>query len=430
MARERAEDRYRPRPQATRRIVVVKGDDARSYTVRPWIAGLVAICGIALSVGYIGSTAYLLFRDDLINASFTRKADLQQAYEDRIASLRSEIDKIASRQLLDQVAYDEKVERLLAAQRNLDDRQKAVSTLLDQARSSGLLDDAATADDRAAADPSITGSTADSYAADTTAADIERRFAALGESSATVPVGPDGKPDLKALASDLNRMTAEQAAAVQAIANAAETRADQVATIVERLGVTVNVAKTASVKSDRVDEALGGPFIPMNSPEALASAMADASAAFEKLGVIRKAVGKLPVVAPLASGSVTSNFGSRSDPFLGSTAFHAGIDFRAPTGRDVAATAPGTVVTAGRNGGYGNMVEIDHGHGLTTRYAHLSKIKVELGQKVARGAIIGEVGSTGRSTGPHLHYETRVNGTAVNPMTYLTAGRQIKKLLH
>lgn len=438
MARSRAEDRYRPRAEA-RRIVVVKGDDARSYTVSPWLAGLAVIGVTILSAAYLGATAYLVFRDDLINASFSRNADLQQAYEDRIASLRSEIDKIASRQILDQVAYDEKVERLLAAQRSLDDRQKAVTTLIEQARSSGLIDDGAPGkDDRADLGGDVTGSTT-AYAGEDAAA-IENKFAALTATGRLapeldgaadgVPLNDDGKPDLKVLAGAITRMTAEQAAAVQAIAEAAAARADKVETIVGRLGVTLAIPKeTADAGKPAAGEAVGGPFIPMNSPEALASAMAEASAAFDKLGRIRKAVSRLPVAAPLTAAAVTSNFGSRSDPFLGSAAFHAGIDFRAPTGRDVEATAPGVVVTAGRNGGYGNMVEVDHGKGMSTRYAHLSQIDVKVGQKVVRGTVVGEVGSTGRSTGPHLHYETRINGAPVNPMTYLRAGREIERLL-
>jgi murein DD-endopeptidase MepM/ murein hydrolase activator NlpD len=137
----------------------------------------------------------------------------------------------------------------------------------------------------------------------------------------------------------------------------------------------------------------------------------------------------VPLAAPVSGATMSSNFGSRTDPFLGSLAFHAGIDFRAPTGRAVTATAAGKVVTAGRAGGYGNLVEIDHGRGITTRYAHLSRIEVKVGEQVASGEVVGRVGSTGRSTGPHLHYETRVDGTAVNPKTYLAAGRRIAAML-
>ena len=111
----------------------------------------------------------------------------------------------------------------------------------------------------------------------------------------------------------------------------------------------------------------------------------------------------------------TSGFGVRTDPFLGRPAMHTGLDFRAAQGDPVRATANGKVASAGWAGGYGRMVEIDHGNGLSTRYGHLSEIDVRVGDPVKIGQVIGAVGSTGRSTSPHLHYETRLDGEAVNP---------------
>jgi murein DD-endopeptidase MepM/ murein hydrolase activator NlpD len=116
------------------------------------------------------------------------------------------------------------------------------------------------------------------------------------------------------------------------------------------------------------------------------------------------------------------------DPFLGRPAFHAGIDFESASGQPVRSTAAGRVVTAGWSGGYGNMVEIDHGGGLSTRFGHLSSISVVAGQAVGVGAIVGRVGSTGRSTGPHLHYETRVEGEAVDPLRFLRAGQTLARI--
>ena len=118
----------------------------------------------------------------------------------------------------------------------------------------------------------------------------------------------------------------------------------------------------------------------------------------------------------------TSGFGVRSDPFLGRPAMHTGLDFRAATGDPVRATANGKVVSSGWTGGYGRMVEIDHGNGLSTRYGHLSEIHVKIGDVIKIGQVIGAVGSTGRSTGPHLHYETRIDGDAVDPQKFLRAG--------
>jgi len=126
-----------------------------------------------------------------------------------------------------------------------------------------------------------------------------------------------------------------------------------------------------------------------------------------------------PVIGEI---DTTSGFGVRLDPFLGRPAMHTGLDFRGNTGDPIRATASGTVTSAGWNGGYGRMVEVDHGHGMVTRYGHLSEIDVTVGQHIKIGQVVGRLGSTGRSTGPHLHYETRVDGDAVDPHKFLRAG--------
>lgn len=120
-----------------------------------------------------------------------------------------------------------------------------------------------------------------------------------------------------------------------------------------------------------------------------------------------------------AAGPLTSPFGWRTHPILGTRRLHAGIDIGAPQGTPIRAAADGTVVSAGSRGGYGMTVELDHGSGLTTLYAHQSRISVVPGQRVSRGAVIGAVGSTGMSTGPHLHFEVRVNGNPRDPRAYL-----------
>jgi murein DD-endopeptidase MepM/ murein hydrolase activator NlpD len=118
---------------------------------------------------------------------------------------------------------------------------------------------------------------------------------------------------------------------------------------------------------------------------------------------------------PVLSGAITSGFGVRRHPLLGIALPHAGVDLAARAGSPVVATADGTVSTAAWAGGYGLLVAVEHGRGRQTRYAHLSRLNVAAGQRVRQGDVIGFVGSTGRSTGPHLHYETRVNGRPINP---------------
>lgn len=127
----------------------------------------------------------------------------------------------------------------------------------------------------------------------------------------------------------------------------------------------------------------------------------------------------VPSQKPVSQLAFTSNFGFRSDPFRGSRAMHAGVDIPGPLGTPVYATADGVVGRAQRLGGYGNFVEIEHGQGIETRYGHLSSILVQPNARVKRGQLIGLMGSTGRSTGSHLHYEVRLDGRAVNPMPFL-----------
>jgi murein DD-endopeptidase MepM/ murein hydrolase activator NlpD len=117
------------------------------------------------------------------------------------------------------------------------------------------------------------------------------------------------------------------------------------------------------------------------------------------------------------------------DPFLDRPAMHPGVDLRGEVGEPVHATANGRVTMAGRDGGYGNMVELNHGNGLATRFGHLSEIDVKVGQEVRVGQVIGKVGSTGRSTGPHLHYECRINGEVVDPQKFLRAGVRLGGLI-
>ena len=141
----------------------------------------------------------------------------------------------------------------------------------------------------------------------------------------------------------------------------------------------------------------------------------------ELMLAMRENRGRLAVTPSIwpTEGFVTSRFGYRSSPFTGQSSFHKGLDIAAPTGTPIYAPARGTVTAAGTDGAYGLCVDISHGGGLSTKYGHMSKFVVKSGQKVERGQLIGHVGSTGRVTGPHLHYEVRVNGVPTNPYAYI-----------
>jgi murein DD-endopeptidase MepM/ murein hydrolase activator NlpD len=190
------------------------------------------------------------------------------------------------------------------------------------------------------------------------------------------------------------------------------------------------IIKTAGLPMPALDDtAVGGPFVRPNDPNAFEATLDDLDQALARLDLVRRHASKLPIGYPAPGREITSRFGNRRDPFIGRLAFHGGIDFRTPKGTPIFSSGTGIVVHAGRNGGYGKMVEIDHGNGITTRYAHLSAVEVREGDPVAIGARIGKAGSTGRSTGPHLHYEVRRNGSAVDPIRFLKAAKKLKSLL-
>lgn len=129
-------------------------------------------------------------------------------------------------------------------------------------------------------------------------------------------------------------------------------------------------------------------------------------------------LGSVPSIWPV-KGWVTSDFGSRLDPYTSERVMHSGLDIAGPHGKEIVSPAEGTVVFAGLEGGYGNVVVIDHGYGIKTRYGHLASINTKAGERVKRGDLIAAMGNTGRSTGPHLHYEVRVNGVAQNPRKFI-----------
>lgn len=172
----------------------------------------------------------------------------------------------------------------------------------------------------------------------------------------------------------------------------------------------------------------GGPLIPIelaDMDEGFAVNGSEASATIDKFDRIVATLNALPLAEPTEIGGVSSGFGARVDPFNEELAFHSGVDFSGPTGAEVHATAAGIVVFSGPRGAYGNTVEVDHGYGIRTRYAHLSKIVAQAGTRLEKGAIVGKLGSTGRSTGPHVHYEVWYDNAVRDPSKFIKAGNYV-----
>jgi murein DD-endopeptidase MepM/ murein hydrolase activator NlpD len=220
-------------------------------------------------------------------------------------------------------------------------------------------------------------------------------------------------------AAGLARIEARQLAFVEALTRLADRRAALAADKLQRLGLNPR-AMMASINDK---SAQGGPLLSLTT-----GSNGRIDPRFQRLGLslarmsaLERSVSTLPQALPASLAYISSGFGYRADPFTGGGAFHPGLDFRGPYGAPIYAAAKGTVSFVGVRSGYGNCVEISHGNGLVTRYAHMSRFRTQIGKAVSPGEVIGLIGSTGRSTGPHLHFEVRINDRAVNPRPFLEA---------
>ena len=224
----------------------------------------------------------------------------------------------------------------------------------------------------------------------------------------------------------ISKAEVDQVFHLQRLAQTARSRAVKIASAVEAVGV--RIAPFDAVKAE------GGPYEPVPAtyrPSAgldFDNSYAELEDALDVLQRVQSVVKTLPLAEPMPHNVISSTFGIRRDPFLGRSAMHSGIDYAVPRGKPITIEAAGTVTHAGPMGGYGNMVEIDHGHGVSTRYGHMSRIDVSVGEKLEKGAAIGAVGSTGRSTGPHLHYEVRIDGQAIDPARFYRINARIASL--
>lgn len=212
--------------------------------------------------------------------------------------------------------------------------------------------------------------------------------------------------------------------------NEIETRLTDVRAQLAHAGLNMD-SLLQRMRRENQSAAVGGPFIPAHMPDLkhknLNISLVSLNTRLNRWYDLTALEEALPVGKPLDRIRVTSSFGARQDPFQDSPARHEAVDLGGMTGEPVYATAPGKVTRAGKWGWYGNIVEIDHGMGFRTRYAHMDKIFVQKGETVREGDRIGNVGSTGRSTGPHLHYEVRVKGAPVDPMKFIKASKNVFK---
>jgi murein DD-endopeptidase MepM/ murein hydrolase activator NlpD len=375
---------------------------------------------VIMAVWTITTATYFAFRDDVLTRLIARQANMQFGYEDRIAELRVQIDRISSRQLLDQEQYEQKLEQILRRQATLESRASAFNGLPDPTPTGSIKPVTRKTNETsrgAPHKPSPIGDKGAFFLQSDSSVQVELASLPTGKTAGNV----DAK--LASLQASLDRIEQRQGSTLASLEESLEYKARRIR------GVLVELGMEKKETPIRV-AGIGGPFIPVKP----ASGPGGFDHQLSRLKLVRAQVDRmtrtlsaLPVRKPLVGDlDVVSGFGVRSDPFTRSAAMHTGLDFQSQTGAPVRVTANGTVTAAGWSGGYGKAVDVDHGNGYSTRYGHLSSIEVQVGQTVKAGQIVGKVGSTGRSTGPHLHYETRIGREAVDPERFLRAGAKLE----
>ncbi len=317
------------------------------------------------------------------------------AYEDRIAQLRVEVDRLQSRHYAQAGDINLQLQELTQQQEVLLEQHQYVKQLAQKAAELGIETADLAPEDDGVDTPLVTGSISDTS-------------------------------DIGAVANSVKAMMDESRLALAAIAEEASKSTDEIVTELQGIGIRPKMP-------DFDAEGTGGPFQPATDGPDAGSLVDDANSVYEALTRFKAAKGAIdlaPIHKPLGVAMrVSSGFGNRTDPFTRGKAFHAGLDFPAPTGTTVLSAGYGKVTFVGQKSGYGNLVEVTHGAGLVTRYGHLSAFLVKEGQTVNTGSPIAKVGSTGRSTGPHLHFEVRKRDDAVDPSRYLAAGKRLQRYL-
>ncbi len=392
--------------------------------------GRIMVLLIALgSSVWAGVATWLLYREKAVVAALQQEQQvLQASYDERMRVLtRRLVSSIATQRAPGAApregGADDQLADLIARQIELEARQNLLGTLTGQAVAPVLPNSGAQVPGGGgglAADP-FQGNILERINPAVVAP--QKRLAAVAlRAEEAMPLSER----VTLLQQSLDRIDQAQGQQVSALGLRLAGRVQEVRAALADLGLDVGKVRLPPAR-----QAMGGPLIPLSvtmRPGSFEHRVLQLGEAQANFGRWRELAQIVPLRRPLdGDDSTTSNFGMRTDPFTGAAAMHAGMDFRGETGTPIRATGAGKVLRAEVAGGYGNLVELDHGNGLTTRYAHLSAFDVKPDQIVPPGAIIGRLGSTGRSTGPHLHYETRLAGEATNPLKFIEVGNRLSQ---
>lgn len=370
------------------------------------IAVVLGTC-LALTSAWAGAASYyLIFHDEVLARFVSRQSAMQITYEERLDTLQRALDRATADHAATRGTVETRLSTLAERQALIERRQGLLTGL----PGAGAESDVSTTASIPAPEP-----TAGPARALKPFPTPELRT--QSDERAETADGPFATR-LARMERALDRVAETQSRALVRVAQTAGRSADRFRDLIARTGLS-------PARFEPATGGVGGPLVPLTG-DAFEANLAEARRQIEEETHLRRVTAALPVRQPLPGEiAYTSSFGTRLDPFTRAAALHTGIDMRAETGAPARATAAGRVTAAEYAGGYGNMVEVDHGRGLVTRYAHLSGYAVSVGQRVEAGSVVGFVGSTGRSTGSHLHYETRIDGEPVDPQRFLRAGAEL-----
>jgi murein DD-endopeptidase MepM/ murein hydrolase activator NlpD len=388
------------------------------------VAATVAI----LSIWAVGVTLYVAFRDDALMLLVSRQAAMSRSHNAEVRELMTEVERLRSVKMIDQERVERTLAELLKRQTKLEERENVLGSIAGRREPAPEV----TSTIPRAPEPVVPAAPMKPTPLSDTilAAPAPQRMARSEDDLAASfrlrlsSANDDIPGQIATLARQVEAFDMRQAGRLNALEEELDERARRVRHVLADLALPQPAPRAKAA-------AVGGPFLPYigKSEDPFERQLARVHAAAASEAELTRALDRVPVKRPLNEGEVTSPFGVRLDPFFRQWAMHAGVDFRGESGGPVRATAAGRVVAAGTNGGYGLSIDIDHGGGIVTRYGHLSALLAAEGSDVKAGDVIGRIGTTGRSTGPHLHYEVRVNGEAVDPQRFLRAGLRLDTAL-
>ena len=397
----------------TRQIYVRSNGDVQFITVSP-ISQISLL--IIFLIGFLWmafASVNIVFKDQLLELKQQKLFEARLDYENRLSELRASVERVNDRLLLDQKSYLQKVDEVKAAFDSLAEQQKIMEGFFQEGWFPLKQNAAPDGSPKLQVEGALESTFSERYAAD-----FQSRLEVVK------PLG-----EMNGAFADLH---GQQLALLKEAQAYSRQKLNTTSGLLTRLGIHPPVT-VALAKGDAVAVGMGGPFLSVpkqTQREAeIAAGIEAVHATLEQENKVRQAVADLPLVKPMAQiTGISSSYGYRKDPLRLSLAFHGGIDFKGNYAEPVLATSNGQVTWAGPHGPYGNLVEIFHDNGVSTRYGHLKSVNVSLGQKISRGDLIGWMGSTGRSTGPHLHYETRVNGRVIDPQNFWRTQNDLQAL--